>query len=152
MRTPRAQKRISALTLIEIMVVVMIMGMIAAVVGRGVLGHMARAKVDVARAQIGQLMGAIEDFYVGNSFFPTTEQGLDALIHKPTSGRIPEKYRQGEYWTSTVIPDDPWDHPYEYFSPTADGRYEIISRGADGVEGGEGNDADISSTNLSGKK
>lgn len=152
MRTAFPRRAASGMTLIEIMVVVMIIGMIVAIVSKVTLDRLETARVTTARAQISQLKGAVDMFFADNSFYPTTEQGLDALIHKPSSGRIPDKYSEKGYWDSTVVPDDPWGHPYEYFSPAANGDYEIISRGADGLEGGEGNDADISSANLSGKK
>lgn len=152
MRTGFARRGASGLTLLEIMVVVMIMGMIAAIVSKVVIDRMEVARVNTARAQIAEIMGALDMFYADNSFFPTTEQGLDALIHKPASGRVPDKYNDNGYLNGSVVPDDPWGHPYEYFSPTANGKYEVISRGADGLEGGEGYDADISSANLAAKK
>ncbi len=152
MRSAFARRRASGLTLLEIMVVVMIMGMIAAIVSKVVIDRMEVARVNTARAQIAELAGALDMFYADNSFFPTTEQGLDSLIHKPTTGRVPDKYNDNGYLNGSVVPDDPWGHPYEYISPSANGKYEIICRGADGLEGGEGYDADISSANLSTKK
>lgn len=152
MKTAFARKGSAGMTLVEIMVVVAIIGLIAAIVSKVVVDKMETARVNTARAQIAQLKGAVDMFFVDNSFYPTTEQGLQALVSKPTAGRVPEKYNEKGYWDSAVIPDDPWGHPYEYFSPTADGKFEIICRGADGLEGGEGNDADISSNNLTGKK
>lgn len=152
MRTAFGRSREGGMTLIEIMVVVAIIGMIAAIVSKVVLDRLESSRVTTARAQIAQLKGALDLFFMDNSFYPTGDQGLDALIHKPTTGRIPERYKDGGYWDSDVIPDDPWGHPYEYISPTSDGKYEIICRGADGLEGGEGNDADISSKNLTGKQ
>jgi len=152
MRTAFTRKGASGFTLIEIIVVVTIMGMLAAFVTKVVLDRMDVARVNTARAQIAEIAGALDMFYVDNSFFPTTEQGLDALIRKPAGGRVPDKYNENGYLNGTVVPDDPWGYPYEYFSPAANGKYEIISRGKDGLEGGEGYDADISSANLAAKK
>jgi general secretion pathway protein G len=152
MRSAFPRNGTGGMTLMEIMVVVAIIGMITALVASVVVNKTEKARVVLARAQVGNLKHALDDFYNDNSFYPSTEQGLDALVHKPATGRIPEKYDPKGYLDSSVVPDDPWGHPYEYTSPTSDGGFEIICRGADGLEGGEGSDADISSRNLTGKQ
>jgi general secretion pathway protein G len=83
-----------------------------------------------------------------NGFYPSTEQGLEALIEKPTTGRIPKNYREGGYLEKKKITPDPWGNPYIYISPGTQGDYDIISYGADGVPGGEGFDADITNWDL----
>jgi len=141
--------RSSGFTLIEIMVVVIILGLLAALVLPKFLGQEEKAKVQVAKTQIRALEGALDAFKLDNGFYPTTDQGLDALITKPVVGRIPDKWRDGGYLKPARIPKDPWGKDYVYVSPGSEGReYEITSYGADGEPGGEGNNADINSWEL----
>ena len=140
------------MTLLEVMVVVIILGMLATIVGKVVLDRMEDARVNTARAQIAQFTGALDLFYLDNGFYPTTQQGLMALIEKPTTGPSADKWGQRKYLDSETIPLDPWGHEYFYQCPGAHGRFDIICYGRDGVEGGEGYDADINSWELGGAR
>ena len=130
-------------TLIEIMVVIVILGLLAALVVPKLIGRTEEAKKTQARVQIKHVQQALELFKLDNGFFPTTEQGLEALVRVPESGRIPKNYRKDAYMDR--VPKDPWGEPYVYVSPGQHGDYDISSHGADGVEGGEGEDADVNS-------
>ena len=140
----RADRRKRAgFTLVEVMVVVVIIGLLATVVVINVLPAQDRAMVEKAGADIAVLEQAVETYRLDNLTFPRTEDGLQALVAPPASLNRPERYRQGGYVRR--LPDDPWGNPYQYRQPGRDNRpFEIISLGADGQEGGEGNDADIS--------
>jgi general secretion pathway protein G len=136
-------------TLIEIMVVVIILGLLAGLVLPRILGQEEKAKVEATKVQIRALEDALDAFKLDNGFYPTTDQGLDALIRKPEAGRIPDKWREGGYLKPARIPKDPWNKDYIYLSPGNEGReYDIISYGADGEPGGEGNNADIESWKM----
>ncbi len=136
-------------TLIEIMVVVIILGMLAGLVLPRILGQEEKAKVEGAKVQIRSLEGALDAFKLDNGFYPTTDQGLDALIKKPEAGRIPTKWREGGYLKPARIPKDPWGKDFVYLSPGNEGReYDIISHGADNEPGGEGNNADVESWKM----
>ncbi|MGB9642858.1 MAG: type II secretion system major pseudopilin GspG [Candidatus Ratteibacteria bacterium] len=138
-------------TFIELMAVVVILGILAMYVMPKIFGRVDQAKVTAAKVQIKSFEQALKLFYLDNSFYPSTEQGLEALVEKPTTGRIPEKWREGGYLEKNTIPLDPWGHPYVYLSPGRNGEdYEIISYGKDGQEGGTGYDADISSSEIEG--
>ena len=141
------RRRETALTLLEVMVVVAIMGMMALLVTKVVMDRLEEAKVKKAGIEISELSDAVQLFYLANSFYPSTEQTLQALVEKPTSGRVPERWPENGYMPA--IPRDPWGNEYDYISPGRDGRqYEIVCYGRDGVEGGEGFDADIESWRL----
>jgi general secretion pathway protein G len=121
-------------TLIEIMVVIIILGLLATLVIPNITGYTEKAKREKARADIASLEGALELFKADNGFYPTTEQGLDALIVKPTTGRIPTKWMEGGYFKKGV-PLDPWGSQYKYFAPGRRGEgYEVVSMGTDGQE------------------
>jgi general secretion pathway protein G len=124
----------SGFTLIEIMVVIIILGLLATLVIPNITGYTEKAKREKARADIASLEGALELFKADNGFYPTTEQGLDALSVKPSTGRIPAKWMEGGYFKKGV-PLDPWGNRYTYFAPGRRGEgYEIISLGTDGQE------------------
>jgi len=136
-------------TLIEIMVVVFILAMLAGLVLPRIIGQEEKARVETAKIQIRSLESALDGYKLDNGFYPTTDQGLDALIKKPESGRVPMKWREGGYLKPARVPKDPWDHDYHYYSPGNEGRdYELISYGADGEPGGEGKSADIESWKI----
>jgi general secretion pathway protein G len=136
-------------TLIEIMVVVIILAMLAGLVLPRIIGQEEKARVETAKIQIKSLESALDGYKLDNGFYPTTDQGLEALIKKPESGRVPMKWREGGYLKPARVPKDPWDHDYHYYSPGNEGReYEIISYGADGEPGGEGKSADIDSWKI----
>lgn len=136
----------SGFTLIEIMVVVIILGILAAVVVPRFLDKPDEAKVTKAQTDMKGIETALGMFKLDNGFFPTTEQGLKALSEKPSVGRIPAKYPEGGYLK--VEPVDPWGNPYVYLSPGVHDRFDLISYGADGEPGGEGYDADLNSWEL----
>lgn len=133
-------------TLIEIMVVVVILGILAAFVVPKLLDRPDEARITKASTDIKGLEQALGLFKLDNGFFPTTEQGLQALVSKPTIGRIPAKYPDGGYLKK--VPADPWGTPYVYIAPGAHGDFDIISYGADAEPGGEGKSADIESWKL----
>ena len=98
--------------------------------------------------QIKNFETALKLFKLDNGFYPSTEQGLEALVKKPTTGRIPQNWREGGYLEGGKVPLDPWGHPYIYICPGLHGDFDIISYGRDGVEGGTGPDADIKSWEI----
>jgi general secretion pathway protein G len=130
-------------TLIEIMVVVIIIGILAALVAPRLIHRADEAKVMEAKIQIKNFETALKIFKMDNGFYPSTEQGLKALISPPEVGQIPENYRPGGYLEKKSISPDPWGNEYIYISPGEHGDYDIISYGADGKPGGEGYNADI---------
>lgn len=143
------KKNQKGFTLIEIMVVIIILGMLAGLVLPRILGQEDKARVEVARTQIRALEGALDAYKLDNGFYPTTEQGFEALIRRPESGRIPLKWREGGYLKPARIPKDPWNKEFVYISPGSETReYEIISYGADNEPGGEGKNADIESWKM----
>ena len=127
-------------TLIEVMVVIVILGIMAALVVPNVVGRQDQAQVAAARLDISTLGNALEMYRSDNNNYPSTEQGLQALVEKPTGFPEPRNWNE-RYLQKRAIPDDPWGNPYQYL---ASGRsFELFSYGADGQEGGEGPDADI---------
>ncbi|HXX56650.1 MAG TPA: type II secretion system major pseudopilin GspG [Thermodesulfovibrionales bacterium] len=135
-------------TLLEVMIVVVILALLAAVVAPKIIGRIDDAKITDAKVQIRNFETALKFFKMDNGFYPDTQQGLDALVEKPTTGDIPKKYRDGGYLEQKKIPLDPWGNPYVYVSPGLHGDYDIMSYGADGKEGGEGINADIKSWEM----
>ncbi len=130
-------------TLLELMVVIVILGLLAALVVPKLIGQSEKAKQTAARVQIRSLEQALQLFKLDNGFYPATEQGLAALVRAPEVGRIPKNYRKGGYIDR--IPNDPWGNPYAYLSPGAHGDCDLSSYGADGMPGGEGENADVNS-------
>jgi general secretion pathway protein G len=143
MDTLRNQK---GFTLIEIMVVVVILGILAAIVVPRLLERPDEARRVKAKADIKGLEEALGLFKLDNAFYPTTEQGLQALVSKPEVGRIPTKYAEGGYLKK--VPLDPWGNDYVFLSPGIHDVFDLVSYGADGAPGGEGNNADIQSWDL----
>ena len=140
------RKRQSGFTLIEIMVVVVILAVLGALVVPKILENVDKARVTRAQSDIRAIQTALDLYRLDNFKYPTTEQGLQALVTQPNDPTI-TNWRAGGYLPS--LPKDPWGNPYQYQSPGADGRdYDIISYGRDGKPGGEGYDADISTSTL----
>lgn len=133
-------------TLIEILVVVVILGILAGIVVPRLLSEPEKARRTATTTQIRSLEQALARFKLDNGFFPSTEQGLDALVEKPQSGKIPSHFSKGGYIKK--IPADPWGNPYIYLAPGIHGEYDIISYGPDGAAGGEGDDADINNWEI----
>ena len=130
-------------TLIEIMVVVVIMGVLAALLVPRLMGRTDDARIIAAKQDIATLMQALKLYRLDNQRYPTNEQGLQALISKPSGGPMPPNWKAGGYLDR--LNKDPWGNPYEYRSPGSHGEVDVYSFGADGKPGGTGNDADIGS-------
>ena len=138
---PRARQR-DGFTLVELMVVIVIIGLLATVVALNVLPSQDKAMIGKTRADVATLETAMEQYRLDNLVFPTTEQGLQALVQPPAGLTRPERYRQGGYVRR--LPEDPWGNAYQYRRPSAHGQaFDVFSYGADGREGGEGEDADL---------
>lgn len=135
-------------SLIELMIVLVILGILSTVLVLNIGDAPDQARVTKAKTDIATIESALMLYKIQNGRYPTTEQGLQALIERPTTKPIPQNYPQGGYLQQESVPKDPWNNPYIYRSP-GDGRpYEIISYGADSVEGGEAYDADLKSWEL----
>jgi general secretion pathway protein G len=133
-------------TLIELMVVVVILGILAAVVVPRVLDRPDEAKRTKAAVDMKGIEEALGLYKLDNGVYPSTEQGLEALVSKPEIGRVPTRYREGGYLKR--VPIDPWGNAYSYLSPGSHGDTDITSFGADGQPGGDGNDADINNWEI----
>jgi general secretion pathway protein G len=132
-------------TLIEIMVVIVILALLAALVGPKLMGRTDDAKITDARVQIKNIETALKLYKLDTGNYPSTEQGLTALVTKPTVGVIPNGYKEGGYLESKKVPKDPWGSDYLYISPGEHGDYDLFSYGSDGAKGGEGKNVDITS-------
>ena len=142
-RKPARRRRDAGLTLIELMVVVVILALLAVVIVPRVIDRPDQARAARAQADIGALSSALNLYRLDNGAYPTTEQGLQALVSLPTLAPIPESWASGGYLDR--LPDDPWGRPYVYLSPGINGPFDIVSYGADGRADGTGADADITS-------
>ena len=137
-----SRNRNRGFTLIEIMVVMVILGLLVAIVAPNIMGRSDQAKVTVAETQLSNIANALDLYRLDNSHYPSTQQGLEALVNRPSGTPEPNNWGPESYMNS--IPEDPWGNDYQYISPGTEGPYDLYSFGADGQEGGEGNDADIS--------
>ena len=138
----RTRRRLaSGFTLIELMVVLVIIGVLAALIVPNVLDRAEDARATAAKTDVNNLMQALKLYKLDNQRFPTADQGLQALLVKPTTAPIPPN------WKSYVdkLPNDPWGRPYQYLNPGIRGEIDVMSFGADGQPGGEGKNADIGS-------
>ena len=135
-------------TLIELMVVIVILSLLAVLVGPKIIGRSDDAKVADAKVQIRNLETALKLYKLDSGNFPSTEQGLTALVTKPTTGKVPNNYKAEGYLENKNVPKDPWGNDYVYLSPGEHGDYDLYSFGADGVRGGEGKNADIESWSM----
>ncbi len=135
-------------TLIEIMVVIIILGILAVYIGPKIMGRPGQAKQVKAQVDISALETALKLYKLDNGGYPATEQGLIALVEKPETGNVPKKWKEGGYLEKGKVPKDPWGNDFVYLSPGVHGDYDIISYGADGVPGGEGEDKDINSWEI----
>jgi general secretion pathway protein G len=130
-------------TLVEIMVVVVIIGILGALVVPKLLGRTGESRVVAAKVDIASLMQALKLYKLDNQRYPTTDQGLQALMVKPTSGPAANGWKSGGYLDK--LPKDPWGTPYQYLSPGIHGEVDVFSLGADTQPGGTGEDADVGS-------
>lgn len=138
---PRYQ---SGFTLIEIMVVVVIMGVLAALIVPNLMERPDQARATAARQDVGAIMQALKLYRLDNGQYPSAEQGFRALTEKPTAGRAAANWRQ----YLERLPSDPWGNPYHYLNPGTNGEIDVFSLGADGEPGGDGVNADIGSWQL----
>lgn len=140
------EQRAQGFTLIEIMVVVVILGILATIVVPKIMGRPDEARVVAAKQDISSIMQALNLYRLDNSRYPSTEQGLQALVQKPSTEPVPSNYKQGGYLGK--LPTDPWGNPYQFLNPGVKGEVDVQSFGADGKPGGEGINADIGSWSL----
>ena len=133
-------------TLLEVMVVVVILGILAVLVVPKIINRPDEARVIAAKQDIASLMQALKLYRLDNQRYPATEQGLQALVARPTTPPVPPNWKAGGYLDR--LPKDPWGNPFQYLNPGLHGEIDISSLGADGAPGGEGNDADIGSWTL----
>jgi general secretion pathway protein G len=133
---------------IELMVVVIILGILAGMIVPRYMGRTDDAKQIKARVDIAAIETSLKLYHLDNGFYPTTEQGLAALIEKPTLEPIPSNWSENGYLDKRKLPKDPWGRDYLYISPGVNGDYDILSYGADGVPGGEGKNQDIKSWEI----
>ncbi len=145
-RIDRGLPRFTGFTLIEVMVVIAILAILAALIVPKVMSRPDEARVVAARQDIAALMQALKLYRLDSKRYPTTEQGLQALVAKPTQAPVPDNWKAGGYVER--LPMDPWGKPYQYLNPGLHGEIDVFSYGADGALGGEGFDADIGNWSL----
>ena len=134
-------RRPSGFTLIEILVVITILGIMAALIVPRIMDRPDQARATAARADVNAIMGALKLYKLDNGVYPSNDQGLLALVKKPDRGDIPRNWKPGGYLEK--LPQDPWQHDYQYLNPGVKGEIDVYSLGADRARGGEGSGADI---------
>jgi len=135
-------------TFIELMVVIVILAILAVTIGPRIMGRTGQAKQVKAKIDMAALETALKLYKLDNGFYPTTEQGLSALVSAPETEPVPGSWRKGGYLEKSKVGMDPWKNPYVYLSPGLHADFDIISYGADGVPGGEDENQDINSWEL----
>ena len=143
---PRIARGQAGFTLIEILVVVVILGILASIIVPKIMKRPEEARRTKAVMDIKAIETALNLYRLDNSVYPSTEQGLEALVTKPTTGVIPRNWKEEGYLDK--VPKDPWGNPFIYLSPGVHKEFDLVSYGADGVEGGEGKDADVENWNI----
>ena len=150
------KKAQNGFTLIELMIVIVIIGILATLLIPRIMERPEEARRVKAKADIKTIESALKLYKIDTGNYPTTEQGLEALIRKPDTSPVPNKWREGGYLEGDAVPKDPWGNPYYYTASSSSGTsgtsgrdYEIVSYGSDGQPGGTGKNADISSADLS---
>ena len=145
-RPTRVIRSTSGFTLIEIMVVIIILGILVGLIVPRFMEKPEKARVVKAKLQIESISAALKEYKLDNGYYPTTDQGLQALVEKPSIGKIPKNYPEKGYIPK--IPKDPWGNEYVYMSPGDHEDFDLISYGPDGEEGGEGKNADVRSWEI----
>lgn len=135
-------------TLIELMVVIIILGVLAGLIIPRVMERPDEARQTKAKMQIESLESALKLYKLDNGNYPSTEQGMKALVETPTAGTLPRNWRVGGYLEKGKVPKDPWNNEFIYISPGSHGDYDLTSLGADGISGGEGVDKDINNWEI----
>lgn len=138
----------SGFTLIELMVVIVILGILAGLIIPRIMGRPEEARQMKAQVQIESIETALRLYKLDNGSYPSTEQGLQALVEAPTVGELPRAWREGGYLEKGKVPNDPWGNEYVYLGPGVHGEYDLSSYGAEGQPGGEGKDKDINSWDI----
>jgi general secretion pathway protein G len=146
MRVPLRPARPRGFTLIEIMVVIVILGVLAALLVPRVLDRPDEARVVAAKSDVAAIMQALKLYRLDNQRYPTVEQGLAALVAKPATDPVPPNWKPNGYLEK--LRDDPWGRPYQFLNPGLKGEVDVFSLGADGKRGGTGVDADVGSWDL----
>ncbi len=144
MKARQAIKRNEGFTLIEVMVVIVLIGILLALVGPRVIDRIGQGKDLQARADIRSMETALKLYKVDNGVYPSTEQGLQALVEQSSMPPVPRKFREGGYIEKGRVPKDPWGNEYIYLCPGQRGDLDIVSYGPDGIPGGDGDAGDIS--------
>ncbi len=139
---------VQGFTFIELMVVIVILSILAVTIGPRLLGRTGQAKQVKARIDMAALETALKLYRLDSGFYPTTEQGLEALVVAPDSEPVPGNWRKGGYLEKGQVGTDPWKNGYIYLSPGVHAEFDLISYGADGVPGGEDENRDINSWEL----
>jgi len=148
---PRIFRRIlnaKGFTMIELMVVIVILGILAAIIAPRLVGRTDEARITKARVDITNLETALKLYKLDNGVYPTTEQGLQALVEAPETGTTPRNWREGGYLEKNRVPKDPWGNDFVYLSPGVNGDFDLSSYGADGLAGGEGINADVNNWEI----
>ena len=135
-------------TLIELMVVIIILGVLAGMIIPRVMGRPDEARQAKAKIQIESFESALKLYKLDNGNYPTTEQGLKALVEAPAAGNLPKNWRQGGYLEKGKVPKDPWGNDFVYVSPGSHGDFDLSCLGKDGEAGGEGVDKDINNWEI----
>ncbi|MCU0557818.1 MAG: type II secretion system major pseudopilin GspG [Desulfobacterales bacterium] len=147
-RTFRLKLNHKGFTMIELMVVIVILGILAAIVAPKLVGRTDEARITKARVDIANLETALKLYKLDNGVYPSTEQGLQALVETPETGTAPRNWREGGYLEKNRVPKDPWGNEFVYLSPGVNGDFDLSSYGTDGLSGGEGINADINNWEI----
>lgn len=147
-RTFRRTLNHKGFTMIELMVVIVILGILAAIIAPKLVGRTDEARITKARVDITNLETALKLYKLDNGVYPGTEQGLQALVEAPETGTAPRNWREGGYLEKNRVPKDPWGNEFVYLSPGVYGDFDLSSYGADGLAGGEGINADINNWEI----
>jgi len=148
MKKQHCQRDMRGFTLIEIMVVIVILGILAGLIIPRIMGRPEEAKRLKAKIQIESLETALKLYKLDNGDYPDTEQGLQALVQAPDTGNSAKNWRSGGYLDKGRLPRDPWGNDFVYLSPGVNGEYDLMSYGADGVQGGEDKNQDINNWEI----